>query len=81
MFSGKSELIIYQAEVGKSRIEVRLQGEPVWLSQGFTAEIFQKYARTLNVHIKNIYSEREHAALKPVTRKFWITALNREIKG
>ncbi|MDP3786388.1 MAG: hydroxyacid dehydrogenase, partial [Candidatus Omnitrophota bacterium] len=29
----KSELILYQTEDGKTRLEVRLQDETVWLTQ------------------------------------------------
>ena len=31
--SNKSELILYQAEDGKTQVEVRLQDETVWLTQ------------------------------------------------
>ncbi len=53
------ELIIYQTEDGKTRIEVRLQDETVWLSQKLLAELFQKDVRTINEHIANIYEEGE----------------------
>lgn len=55
----KSELILYQTEDGKTRIDVRLQGETVWLSQKLMAELFQKDVRTINEHIVNIYEEGE----------------------
>ena len=56
---GKSDLILYQTEDGKTRLEVRLQDETVWLSQKLMAELFQKDARTINEHIANIYDEGE----------------------
>jgi hypothetical protein len=67
----RSEIILYQTEDGKSRIEVRLQDETVWLTQKLIAELFQKDVRTINEHIKNIYSEGE---LEPgaTIRKFRI---------
>ncbi|MCK9263689.1 MAG: hydroxyacid dehydrogenase, partial [Deltaproteobacteria bacterium] len=43
-----SELILYQTEDGKTRIDVRLQDETVWLSQKLMAELFQKDVRTIN---------------------------------
>ena len=55
----KSELILYQTEDGKTRIDVRLLDETVWLSQKLMAELFQKDVRTINEHIKNIFSEGE----------------------
>ena len=67
----KSEIILYQTEDGKSRIEVKLHDETVWLSQKLMAELFQKDVRTINEHIKNIYEEGE---LRPdsTIRKFRI---------
>ncbi len=69
----KSELILYQTEDNRTRIEVRLENETVWLSQKLMAELFQKDVRTINEHIQNIFEERE---LSPdsVIRKFRITA-------
>ena len=69
----KSELILYQTEDHRTRIEVRLENETVWLTQKLMAELFQKDVRTINEHIQNIFEERE---LSPdsVIRKFRITA-------
>ena len=68
-----SDLILYQTEDGKTRIEVHLQDETVWLSQKLMAELFQKDVRTINEHIKNIFKEGELAP-ESVIRKFRITA-------
>jgi hypothetical protein len=54
-----SELILYQTEDGKTKVEVRLQDETVWLSQKLLAALFQKDVRTINEHIANIYDEGE----------------------
>ena len=35
------EFLLYQTEDGRSRIEVRMQGETVWLTQNQMAEMFQ----------------------------------------
>jgi hypothetical protein len=56
---GQSELILYQTEDGRTRIEVRLQEETVWLSQKLMSDLFQKDVRTINEHIRNIYREGE----------------------
>ena len=53
------QILLYQTEDGHSRIEVRLENETVWLSQKLLAELFQKDVRTINEHIKNIYTEEE----------------------
>jgi hypothetical protein len=69
-----SEILIYQTEDGRTRVDVRLENETVWLSQKLMAELFQKDVRTINEHIKNIYSEGE---LEPegTIRKFRIVRM------
>ncbi|MCX6902534.1 MAG: virulence RhuM family protein [Verrucomicrobia bacterium] len=69
----QSELILYQAEDGKTKIEVRLQADTVWLTQKQMSELFQKDVRTINEHIQNIFEERE-LSQDSVIRKFRITA-------
>ena len=55
----KNELLIYQTEDGKTKIEVRLENETVWMTQKLSAELYQKGVNTINEHIKNIYAEGE----------------------
>ena len=68
-----SEIILYQTEDGRARIECRFEGESIWLTQKLMAELFQKDVRTINEHIQNVFEEGE---LPPdsVIRKFRITA-------
>lgn len=54
-----SSLILYQAEDGSTRVEMRLANETVWLIQKQMAELFQKDLCTINEHIQNIYAEGE----------------------
>jgi len=68
-----SELLLYQAEDGQTRVQVRLEDETVWLSQKQMAELFQKGVRTISEHIQNIYEEGELRE-EAVFRKFRITA-------
>ncbi len=68
-----SQLILYQTEDGKTNVEVRLQDETVWMSQKLMAELFQKDVRTINEHIKNIFTEGELSS-ESVIRNFRITA-------
>ena len=71
-----SEMLLYQTEDGKSKVEVRLENEMVWLSQKMLSELFQVSISTINEHIKNIFKEGElHEAA--VIRNFRITALQR----
>jgi hypothetical protein len=55
----KGELILYQTEDGRTRIECRFEGETIWLTQALMAELFQKDVRTINEHLVNIYDEGE----------------------
>jgi hypothetical protein len=54
-----SEIIIYQAEDGLTKIETTFDGDTVWLSLEQMAELFQRDKSTISRHIKNIYDERE----------------------
>ena len=54
-----SEIVFYQAEDGRSRIQVRLDGETVWLTQVLLAELFQTTKQNVSLHIKNIFAEGE----------------------
>ena len=60
--SGKGEMILYQTEDGKTRIEVKLQDETVWLTLSQMAELFQVDKSGISRHLKNIYGSGE---LKP----------------
>ncbi len=55
----KSQLIIYQTELGETKIDVRFQDETVWLSQQLMAGLFQTTVSNVNIHIKNIFEEGE----------------------
>jgi hypothetical protein len=54
-----SALILYQTEDGQTRLQVRLQEQTVWLSQGQMAELFQTTKQNVSLHIKNIFEEQE----------------------
>ena len=51
------QILIYQD--GATRLQVRLEGRSVWLSQRLIAELFQVSIKTVNEHLVNIYSEGE----------------------
>ena len=55
----QGEFILYRAEDGKEKIEVRLQDETVWLSQAGMAFLFDTTPQSITMHIKNIYQEEE----------------------
>jgi len=66
-----SQFLIYQTEDGKTRLDVRLEDETVWLTQKLMAELFQKDVRTISEHIKNVYLEKELTS-ETTIRKFRI---------
>lgn len=54
-----NEIVIYQSEDGKTQLDVKLEGETVWLSQSQMSELFQTDRTVINRHIKNIYKSGE----------------------
>ena len=54
-----SEIIIYTAPDGTTKLQVQLENETVWLTQDQMAMLFGKAKSTINEHIKNIYAEEE----------------------
>lgn len=54
-----SQIIIYKAEDGQTKIDVRFDGDTVWLTQATLAELFQTTKQNISQHIKNIFDEGE----------------------
>ncbi len=77
----KSQIIIYKTEDGRTKIDVRFDGDTVWLTQKLIAQLFQVSIPTINEHIKNIYNEAELNKNSTI-RKFRTVQKegNREIK-
>ena len=59
MTSEKSEIILYQTDDGKTRIDVRMENESVWLTQAQMVELFQRDQSVISKHISNAISEGE----------------------
>jgi hypothetical protein len=57
--AGGSQFLVYEAEDGQVKIDVRLEDETVWLTQKLMADLFQVTVPTINEHIKNIFYEGE----------------------
>ncbi len=55
----KSEILFYSTEDGKTKLQVKLEDETVWLTQKQIAELFEKSRVTVTEHIKNIFTEGE----------------------
>ena len=69
----QGEFLLYQTEDARTRIQLRLQGETVWVTQKQLAELYQKDVRTINEHVKNIYADDELDPDRTI-RKFRIVA-------
>lgn len=85
------EIIIYQSEEGKTKIEVRLENDNVWLTQAQLAELYQSSKSNISEHIKHIFEEGElreelvvrklrtttkHGAIEGKTQENWTTFYN-----
>ena len=56
-----SDLILYQTEDGRTRIQCRFENETVWHTQQHMAELFQTTQQNVSLHVRNIYEEGELA--------------------
>ncbi|MCC2636617.1 MAG: putative DNA-binding protein in cluster with Type restriction-modification system [Moraxellaceae bacterium] len=52
-----SDIVIYQGDTGV--VEVRLEGESVWLRQEQLAELFGRDRTVIGRHIRNVFAEGE----------------------
>ena len=52
-------MLIYQSEDGKIKIDVRFENETVWLSQAQMCELFGRERSVITKHIRNIFEEGE----------------------
>ena len=55
----KNNVVIYQLEDGKTKIDVKLEDETVWLSQQQMADLYDTTKQNISLHIKNIFDEGE----------------------
>ena len=56
-----SDLILYTSEDGQTRLQLRVDGKTVWLTQLEIAELFQTTKHNISIHTKNIFKEGELA--------------------
>ncbi|MFA7239658.1 MAG: virulence RhuM family protein [Sulfuricellaceae bacterium] len=57
----QSEIILYQAEDGRTRIQCRLENDTLWLTQAQIAELFQTTPQNVTLHLKAVFAEGELA--------------------
>lgn len=68
-----NEIVIYQSEDGKTQLDVKLEGETVWLNRQQLAELFGRDVKTIGKHINNALKEELDGA-SSVVAKFATTA-------
>jgi hypothetical protein len=54
-----SEIIVYQTEDGQAKVQVRLEGGTVWLTQAAMADLYQTSRENITLHVGNIYEDKE----------------------
>jgi len=54
-----SQLLIYQNEDGSIRLDVRFEGETVWLTQPMMAELFETSIPNVSMHLRNVFEKGE----------------------
>jgi len=77
-----SELLFYQTDDGSTHLQVRLERDTLWLSQAQMAELFQTSVANINIHLRNLFAEKELQA-DSVIKDYLITAadLGKALKG
>lgn len=73
MESEKGQIVIYETEAGKTKIDVRFEGETVWLSQAQLCALYETSKANVSEHIKHIFEEGELDE-NSVVRNFRTTA-------
>ena len=68
-----SQIILYQSEDGRTKLDVRLENQTIWLSQKQLTELFGKAKGTISEHIKHIFEDGELEEIS-VVRLFRTTA-------
>lgn len=73
-------IILYNTDDGKSRIELHIENETVWLNQSELAELFQTSKQNISKHIKYIFEDNELEEISTVNYKLTVQKEgNREI--
>ncbi len=55
----RGEIVLYQTDDGRTRVECRFADESIWLTQRLMAELFQVGVNTINYHIKEVFKDGE----------------------
>jgi len=56
-----SDLVLYTSDDGRTRLDLRIEGQTVWLTQLEIAELFQTTKQNVSLHARNIFEDGELA--------------------
>ena len=70
----KNELMLYRSDTLNESIEVKIEGETVWLSQQQMSSLFKQTKQNISLHINNCFKENELD--KNATVKEYLTVQN-----
>ena len=75
----KNQIVIYETEDGQTQIDVRLDGETVWLTRQQLADLFNRNYKTISKHINNALKEELEG--EEVVAKFANTTQHGAMEG
>lgn len=77
----ESEIVIFKSKEGDTEIQVKLEGDTIWLSQRQMAKLFGKDTDTIGLHLNNIFQTGELDE-KSTTEEYSVVQMegNREVK-
>lgn len=55
----EGEIIIYRTADGETRLDVRMENDSIWLTQGQMAALFNSTKQNVSLHINNMFKESE----------------------
>ena len=67
----KNQIVIYETEDGQTQIDVRLEGETVWLTRQQLADLFNRNYKTISKHINNALKEELDLTNTPASMSIW----------
>ncbi len=91
---GRGGIVLYQTEDGKTRLDVKLENDTVWLTQEQLVKLFQRDKSVISRHIRNVFLEGEldeskvvaknaittpHGALKNKTQTHFVNYYNLDV--
>lgn len=76
-----SGLMLYTSDDGRTRLDLRADGQTVWLTQLEIAELFQTTKQNISLHAKNIFEDGELSAKATVKESLTVqTEGSREVQ-